>query len=58
MIFLVEEKSHTGIENLALTIIKAKFKSKQRGEIVRQLYYFPYSTLHELNSEALKRYDR
>lgn len=58
MIFLVEEKSHTGIENLALTISKAKFKSKQRGEIVRQLYYFSYSTLHELNSEALKRYDR
>lgn len=39
LFFLIEEKSHTGIGNLAFAIGKMKFKSKQRGEISTvQLY--------------------
>lgn len=56
LFFLVKEKGHTGIENLALAVDKMKFKSKQRGNCNRAtiLHYFSYSTLYELNSESLK----
>lgn len=50
--FLVGKKRHTGIEILAFAIGKEKFKSKQRREILRkQLHYYSYFTVYELNSE-------